>query len=58
MNNLAWSDELLLKAEDEFIAGYFGEEAIDPHARCFFQTFTLLAKWSRNAERLRQFTGL
>ena len=58
LHNLAWSNEFLEKAEDEFLAGYFGEEAIDPQVRCFFQAFALLAKWSRNAETLRQSTGL
>ena len=58
LHNAGWPDGLLLEAEREFLAGYFGEEAIDPHARCLFQVLALLAKWSRNAETLHESTGL
>lgn len=58
LHNIAWPDHLLKKSEDEFLAGYFGEEAVDPHARCFFKAFALLAKWSRSAQVLRESTGL
>jgi aminoglycoside phosphotransferase (APT) family kinase protein len=58
LHNVAWPEHLLQQAEHEFLAGYFGEEAIDSHALCFFQALALLAKWSRNAETLRESTGL
>lgn len=58
LHNATWPDHLLQKAEQEFLAGYFGEETIDPHARCLFQALALLAKWSRSVETLHKSTGL
>lgn len=58
LHNAAWPERLLQMAEREFLAGYFGDEAINSDARCLFQVLALLAKWSRNAETLREFTGL
>jgi aminoglycoside phosphotransferase (APT) family kinase protein len=58
LHNVAWPEHLLRQAEDEFLAGYFGVESINPHTRCFFQAFALLAKWSRNSQTLRESTGL
>jgi len=57
LHNVAWPDLLLKEVESEFLTGYFGEEAIDSHARSFFLALALLAKWSRHAEVLRESTG-
>jgi len=58
LHNAAWSDRLLTQAEHEFLAGYFGAEPVDPHAKAFFMTLALLAKWSRRVETLQESSGL
>ena len=54
---LAWPEDLLAVAEEQFLRGYFNTGEVDRQTRWLYTALALLAKWAGNVHTLNQTRG-
>ena len=58
MQGIGWPADLVSRAEEQFLHGYFGDQTFDRRALWLFKVLALLAKWARAEAVLSEARGL